>query len=48
MRNAVSFAVCLESTKHIREELVINMDAAQYTVGNNGRARKVVYVGNRD
>ena len=34
-RNAVSFAACLESTKHIREELVINMDATQYTVGNN-------------
>ena len=48
IRIAVSFAACLESTKYISEELVINMDATQFTAGNNVRARKVVYVGNRD
>ena len=43
IRNAVSFAASMELFKNIKNDLVINMDATQYTVGKQARRKPVIY-----
>ena len=48
INNAVSFAACMEIFNVVRDELILNMDGTQYTVGNTDDKKKgsqVVHVG---
>ena len=43
IRNAGSFAASMELFKNIKNDLVINMDATQYTVGKQARRKPVIF-----
>ena len=43
IRNAGSFAASMELFKNVYNDLVINMDATQYTVGKQARRKPVIF-----